>query len=160
MANEKAVILTKEGLLKYETELEFLKNEKRLEIAQKIKEARAFGDLSENAEYDAAKKEQAELEERINKIENMLKNTELLEEDEISTDTISIGSKVKIHDFEFNEDVEYQIVGSSEADPFGGKISNESPVGAGLLGHKKGDKIAVTMPDGNTLKFKVLAINK
>ena len=159
MANEKAVILTKEGLLKYETELEFLKNERRLEVAQKIKEARAFGDLSENAEYDAAKKEQAELEERIAKIETMLKNTELLEEDEISTDRISIGSKVKIHDIEFNEEVEYQIVGSSEADPFNYKISNESPIGAGLIGHKKGEKVSIETP-GGMVAFKILEIHR
>ena len=159
MANEKAVILTKEGLLKYETELEFLKNERRLEVAQKIKEARAFGDLSENAEYDAAKKEQAELEERIAKIETMLKNTELLEDEEISTDKISIGSKVKIHDIEFNEEVEYQIVGSSEADPFNHKISNESPIGAGLIGHKKGEKVSIETP-GGIVAVKILEIHR
>ena len=159
MANEKPVILTSEGLQKYETRLELLKNEKRLEVAEKIKEARAFGDLSENAEYDAAKKEQAELEEEIAKIENILKNTQLLEDDEISTDIINIGSKVKIHDFEFKEDVDYQIVGSSEADPFSYKISNESPIGAGLIGHKKGETISIETP-GGTQKFKILEIHK
>ena len=159
MANEKQVILTSEGLLKYENELEFLKNDRRLEVAEKIKEARAFGDLSENAEYDAAKKEQAELEEKIARIENMLKNATVVEEDEISTDTISIGSKVKIHDVEFKEDVEYQIVGSSESDPFTYKISNESPIGAGLIGHKKGDTVAIDTP-GGIVKFKVLEIHR
>jgi len=159
MAVEKPVILTNEGLRKYENELEFLKNDRRLEVAEKIKEARAFGDLSENAEYDAAKKEQAELEEKIAKIDNMLKNATVVEEDEIDTNTVSIGCKVKIHDFEFKEDVEYQIVGSSESDPFTYKISNESPIGAGLIGHKKGDTVSIETP-GGMLKFKVLEIHR
>ena len=156
---DKAVILTSAGLSKYETELEYLKSEKRLEIAEKIKEARAFGDLSENAEYDAAKKEQAEVEERIAKIDNILKNATVVEDEDISISTVNIGSKVRLKDMEYNEEVEYQIVGSSEADPFNFQISNESPIGAGLIGHKVKDLVKIETP-GGIIKFKVLEITK
>ncbi len=157
---EKATILTSEGLKKYENELVYLKDTKRIEVAEKIKEARSFGDLSENAEYDAAKKEQAELEERIAKIENMLKNVTVVEDDEISTDTVTIGSKVKVLDVEEKEELVLQIVGSNEADPFNDKISNESPVGAGLLGKKKGKTVTITTPTGFQMKYKILDISK
>ena len=157
---EKATILTSEGLKKYETELAYLKETKRIEVAEKIKEARSFGDLSENAEYDAAKKEQAELEERIAKIEHMLKNVTVVEDDEISTDTVTIGSKVTVYDVEEKEELVLQIVGSNEADPFHDKISNESPVGAGLLGKKKGKTVTITTPAGFTTKYKILDISK
>ncbi len=157
---EKATILTSEGLKKYENELAYLKDTKRIEVAEKIKEARSFGDLSENAEYDAAKKEQAELEERIAKIENMLKNVTVVEDDEISTDTVTIGSKVKVLDVEEKEELVLQIVGSNEADPFNDKISNESPVGAGLLGKKKGKTVTITTPTGYQMKYKILDISK
>ncbi len=157
---EKATILTSEGLKKYEAELIYLKDTKRIEVAEKIKEARSFGDLSENAEYDAAKKEQAELEERIAKIENMLKHVTVVEDDEISTDTVTIGSKVRVLDVEEKEELVLQIVGSNEADPFNDKISNESPVGAGLLGKKKGKTVTITTPTGYQMKYKILDISK
>lgn len=159
MPNEKSVILTSEGLEKYEAELERLKNEKRLEIAEKIKEARAFGDLSENAEYDAAKKEQAEIEERIAKIENMLKRATVVEKDSISTTTVNVGSTVTLLDIEDNSEVQYQIVGSNESDPFNYKISNESPIGSSLIGKKKGAIVDAETP-GGIIQFKILKISK
>ncbi|MBQ2752494.1 MAG: transcription elongation factor GreA [Firmicutes bacterium] len=156
---EKKVVLTVEGLKKMETELENLKTVRRKEVADKIKEARGQGDLSENAEYDAAKEEQAEIESRIVVLEKMLKNAEVIDEEEISNDIISIGSKVKIYDKEFEEELEYVIVGSAEANPMAGKISNESPVGRGLLGHKIGETIEVETPAG-MVEFEILEINK
>ena len=122
---EKKVILTYEGLKKMEEELENLKTVRRKEVAEKIKEARGQGDLSENAEYDAAKEEQAEIESRIVVLEKMLRNAEVIDDDEVNNDMISVGSIVKLYDFEFEEEVEYSIVGSAEADPMNGKISNE-----------------------------------
>ncbi|MBE6008549.1 MAG: transcription elongation factor GreA [Lachnospiraceae bacterium] len=156
---EKKVVLTVEGLKKMEAELENLKTVRRKEVADKIKEARGQGDLSENAEYDAAKEEQAEIESRIVVLEKMLKNAEVIDEEEISSDVISIGSKVKIYDKEFEEELEYVIVGSAEANPMAGKISNESPVGKGLLGHKVGETIEVETPAG-IAEFEILEINK
>ena len=156
---EKKVVLTVEGLKKMEAELENLKTVRRKEVADKIKEARGQGDLSENAEYDAAKEEQAEIESRIVVLEKMLKNAEVIDEEEISNDIISIGSKVKIYDKEFEEELEYVIVGSAEANPMAGKISNESPVGRGLLGHKIGETIEVETPAG-MVEFEILEINK
>ena len=133
---EKEVLLTPHGLKKLETELEQLKIVKRKEIAERIKLAIAFGDISENSEYDEAKNEQAQLEERIAKLETMLRKAKIIDEDEISVDTVNIGAKVKIRDLEFDEIVEYTIVGSAEADPYELRISNESPVGKNLLGKK------------------------
>ena len=115
-----------------ENELENLKTVRRKEVAEKIKEARGQGDLSENAEYDAAKEEQAEIESRIVVLEKMLRNAEVIDDDEVNNDIVSVGSTVKLYDFEFEEEVEYSIVGSAEADPMNGKISNESPVGFGI----------------------------
>ena len=129
----KPIILTPEGYKKLEEELETLKVEGRKEIAEKIKEARSYGDLSENAEYDAAKDAQAAMEQRITQIENMLKNAQIISESDVSTDTITLGSKVKIYDIEFEEEAEYTIVGSTEANPDDGKISDESPIGTALL---------------------------
>ncbi len=157
--SEKKVVLTYEGLKRMEEELENLKTVRRKEVADKIKEARGQGDLSENAEYDAAKEEQAEIESRIVVLEKMLRNAEVIDEEEVSSDVISIGSKVKIYDVEFEEELEYVIVGSAEADPLTGKISNESPVGRGLLGHKIGETIEVETPAG-VVEFKILDINK
>lgn len=157
--SEKKVVLTYEGLKKMEEELEILKTVRRKEVADKIKEARGQGDLSENAEYDAAKEEQAEIESRIVVLEKMLRNAEVIDEEEVSNDVISIGSKVKIYDVEFEEELEYVIVGSAEADPMTGKISNESPVGRSLLGHKAGETIEVDTPAG-MVEFKILEINK
>ncbi|ERK28230.1 transcription elongation factor GreA [Clostridium intestinale] len=159
MSEQKKVILTYEGVKKLEEELEFLKTVKRKEITEKIKVALGYGDLSENSEYDEAKNEQAFTEGRILQLENMLKNAVVVDESEISTDRVSIGSKVKIKDYEFDEEVEYVIVGSAEADPINYKISNESPVGAGLLGKKVGDVVEIIVPEGVN-KFEVLGIRR
>ena len=136
-------ILTSEGLKKLEDELDELIVVKRKEVAQKIKEAREQGDLSENAEYDAAKDEQRDIEARIEEIEKILKNVEIVDEDEVNTDSINIGCQVKILDIEFDEELTYKIVGSTEANSLKGKISNESPVGKALIGKKVGDMVRV-----------------
>lgn len=152
-------ILTYEGLKQYEDELEELKVIKRKEVAQKIKEAREQGDLSENAEYDAAKDEQRDIEARIEELEKLLKNAEVVDEDEVDLDKISIGCKVRILDVEFDEELEYKIVGSTEANSLKGKISNESPVGHALMGHMVGDVVDVETQVG-TIQYKVLEIQK
>ena len=159
MAKQQAIMLTNEGLQNYEKELEHLKTFERKEIAEKIKVARSFGDLSENSEYDEAKNEQAMIEARIAEIEAILKNAQIIDESELTNEHIHIGSKVKVHDFDFDEDIEYQIIGSGEADPFNGKLSDESPVGSALIGHKVGDVVEVNTPDG-TVKFEILEISK
>ena len=156
---EQKVVLTYEGLQKMEAELNDLKISKRKEVAQKIKEARAQGDLSENAEYDAAKDQQGEIESRIAELEKMLRNAEVIDEEEGAKDTISLGTTVTVLDVEFDEEMEYTIVGSAEADPMNGRISNESPVGMALLGHKKDDIIMIETPDGE-VEFKVLRFTK
>lgn len=160
MVSQKQVILTGEGLKKLEDELENLKTVRRKEVSEKIKQALAFGDLSENSEYDEAKNEQAQVELRIIQVENMLKNVKIIDESEIDTDIVSIGSKVLVHDVEFDEDVEYTIVGSTEADPVKSKISDESPVGKALLGAKVGETVSATVPSGAVLEFKILEISK
>lgn len=151
--------LTYEGLKKYEDELHNLKVNRRQEVAEKLKEARAQGDLSENAEYDAAKDEQRDIEARIEEIEAILKNVEVVDETEVDVNTISFGCKVKIFDVEFGEELEYKIVGSSEADSLKGKISNESPVGKALLGHKVGDVVDVESQVG-VIKYRVDEIQR
>ena len=151
-------ILTYEGLRNLETELQDLKVVKRKEVSQKIKEAREQGDLSENAEYDAAKDEQRDIEARIEEIEKILKNAEVVE-DEVDLDKISVGCQVKIYDCEFDEELNYKIVGSTEASSLKGKISNESPVGKALIGAKVGDTIEVETQAG-TMKYKVLEIQR
>src|SRR5690606_4936449 len=156
---EKDVFLTLEGLKKLEEELDRLKTVRRREVAERIKQALAFGDISENSEYDEAKNEQAQLEERIAKLEAMLRNAKLIDDDENRTDIVTMGSKVVVKDLEFDEEMEYTIVGSAEADPFNGKISNESPVGSALLGKKKGDIVEVQVPDG-IIKYKIISITK
>lgn len=157
----KPIILTPEGYKKLEEELETLKVQGRKEIAEKIKEARSYGDLSENAEYDAAKDAQASMEQRITTIENMLKNAQIVSEEDVTTDSISIGSRVKIYDIEFEEEDEYTIVGSTEANPDEGKISDESPIGSALLGKKVDDIVDVELPDnGGVIQFKILEINR
>ena len=156
---EKKNILTYEGLKRYEEELHELKVVRRHEVAQKIKEAREQGDLSENAEYDAAKDEQRDIEARIEELEKILKNVEVVVEEEVDLNTINVGCKVLLHDEEFNEDIEYKIVGSSEADSLSGKISNESPVGRALIGAKIGDTVEVVTPAGAS-HFKVLEIQR
>ena len=156
---EKKNILTYEGLRKYEDELQDLKVVKRKEVAQKIKEAREQGDLSENAEYDAAKDEQRDIEARIEELEKILKNAEVVVEEEVDLNRISIGCKVTILDVEYNEELEYKIVGSTEANSLKGKISNESPVGKALMGAKKGQTVQVETQAG-VLKYKVLGIER
>ena len=152
-------ILTYEGLKKYEEELQDLKVVKRREVAQKIKEAREQGDLSENAEYDAAKDEQRDIEARIEELEKILKNAEVVDEDEVDLERINIGCMVKILDIEYDEELEYKIVGSTEANSLKGKISNESPVGKALIGAKVGDTINVETPSG-VFQYKVLEIQR
>ena len=156
---EKKNILTYQGLRKYEDELHDLKVVKRQEVAQKIKEAREQGDLSENAEYDAAKDEQRDIEARIEQIEKILKNAEVVVEEEADLDKVSIGCSVKILDCEFDEELEYKIVGSTEANSLKGKISNESPVGKALLGKQVGDTVTVETPAGE-FSYKVLSIHR
>jgi len=156
---EKKTMLTYEGLKKLEEELQELKVVKRKEIAQKIKEARGQGDLSENAEYDSAKEEQAEAEARIAILEKMLRNAEVIDEEDIDTNTINLGCRVKLFDEEFDENVEYVLVGSTEADPLSGRISNESPLGQALLGRAQGERIEVSAPDGS-MYYKILEINR
>lgn len=156
---EKQEILTQEGYNKIEEEVEFLKTVKRKEVAERIKVAISFGDLSENAEYDEAKNEQAQVEERIMKLENMLRKAVIIDESKIDSNIVTIGSIVKVNDMEFEEEVEYTIVGSAEADPYEGKISNESPVGKALLGRAKGEVVDVQVPDG-IAKFEILEIRR
>ncbi|NLJ98401.1 MAG: transcription elongation factor GreA [Tissierellia bacterium] len=156
---EREVFLTFEGLRKLETELDELKTVKRKEVAEKIKQALAFGDISENSEYDQAKNEQAQLEQRIAKLEMILRNAKLIDEEDITTDVVSIGSKVIVKDLEYDEEMEYIIVGSAEADPYEGKISNESPVGRALLGKGKEQVVEVHVPDG-LIKYQILSITR
>lgn len=155
----KQITVSTEGLKKLEEELEYLKTEKRKEVAENIKKARAFGDLSENSEYDEAKNEQAEVEKRIAEIEAMLRNVKVIEEHEIKTDTVTIGSKIKVYDYDFDEEVEYVICGSTEADPLKFRISDESPIGKTVIGHKEGDDVIVEAPGGD-IKLKILSIAK
>lgn len=157
MAETKKNIMTFAGLRALEDELFDLKVYKRKEVAQKIKEAREQGDLSENAEYDAAKDEQRDIEARIEELEKLLKNVEVVGQDEVDADTVGIGSRVKLYDVEMDEEVEYTIVGSTEADALNGKISNESPVGAALIGSKVSETIVVETISGD-LEFKILEI--
>lgn len=156
---EKEVILTQEGYDKIEKELEFLRTEKRTEIAERIKVALGFGDLSENSEYDEAKNAQAENEGKIAELENKIRHAKIIDEAEIDTKTVQIGNTVKLYDVEFEEEVEYTIVGSTEVNLAENKISNESPVGAALLGKKKNDMVEVKTP-GGIAKYKVLSITK
>jgi transcription elongation factor GreA len=155
----KQVVLTEQGLKKLEEELEQLKTEKRKEIAEKIKVALSFGDLSENSEYDEAKNEQAMVESRIAYIEAILQNVKLIDDDELNTEAVSLGCKVKVHDIEYDEDILYHIVGSTEADPDQDLISDESPVGRAMLDHKVGDEVEVEAP-GGSIKYKILEITK
>ena len=155
---EKKNILTYAGLKQYEDELQNLKVFKRKEVAQKIKEAREQGDLSENAEYDAAKDEQRDIEAQIVELENILKNAEIIQDNDKSKDKIKMESVVKLHDVEYDEDIEYTIVGSSEADSLNNKISNESPLGAALIGKKVGDTVKIEAPVGE-IEYKIISVN-
>ena len=156
---KKKKLLTYAGLRALEQELEDLKVVKRKEVAQKIKEAREQGDLSENAEYDAAKDEQRDIEARIEELENILKNVEVVDEDEVDLDKINVGCAVKVYDITFDEEVDFKIVGSTEANSLEGKISNESPVGMALIGKKVGDMVDVETQAG-LMQFKVLEISR
>ena len=158
-AEVKKNVMTYEGLRALEDELEDLKVNRRKDVAQKIKEAREQGDLSENAEYDAAKEEQREIEARIEQIDALLKNAEVADDENAKADVVTVGSTVKLFDEEFGEEVEYKIVGSSEANILQNKISNESPVGKELIGKKKNQKITVETANG-VLKFKILKVTK
>ena len=156
---DKKNIMTYAGLKKLQDELQDLKVNQRREIAQKIKEAREQGDLSENAEYDAAKDEQRDIEARIEQIEQILKNAEVVDEDEVDLDVVNIGCLVRVPDIEYNEEEEYKLVGSSEASSLQNKISNESPFGKALIGAKVGDVVEVEAPAG-VVKYKVLSIHR
>ena len=156
---EKEVLLTKEGYEKLEQELDQLKTTKRAEIAERIKVALGFGDLSENSEYDEAKNAQAANEIKIIELENKLRYARIIDESEINTKTVQVGNKVKVLDIEFDEELEYTIVGSTEVDLSQNKISNESPIGAALIGAKKGQEVEVQVPAG-VMKYKIISISK
>ncbi len=159
MADINEIVLTQEGLDKIKSELDTLKNVTRKEVSEKIKEARSFGDLSENAEYDEAKNEQAEVEARINELENMLKHARVLGEDEMNSGLVNPGSKVKVYDTDFDEEIVYTIVGTAEADPENGKVSYESPIGAALLHHAEGEIVKAVTPAGE-IEMKILEISR
>lgn len=159
MSESKKFLMTYEGVKKLEDELEFLKTVKRKEITEKIKVALGYGDLSENSEYDEAKNDQAFTEGKIIQLENMLRNAQVVDEEDLPKDVVAVGTIVKVKDYDFDEEVEYFIVGSAEADPMEFKISNESPVGAALIGKKVGDEVDVVVP-GGTNKFKILSIGR
>jgi transcription elongation factor GreA len=154
----KEVILTPEGYKKLKQEIEHLSTERRREVAERIRIARQFGDIAENAEYDDAKNDQMLLEHRIARLEEQLRNARVIEKKEISTDVVSVGSTVRLRDVDAKQTVEYYIVGSAEANPSENKLSNESPVGRAIMGHKKGETVEVTTPRGARLKYKILEI--
>ena len=156
--DNKQVKLTEDGLKQLEEELEYLKTKKRKEVSEKIKVALGFGDLSENSEYDEAKNEQAQVEARIVSVENMLKNAIVIDESERDTSKVELGSTVTIHDIEFDEDITYKIVGSTEADPDEGRLSDESPLGKSLMGKAEGEMIDVDAPAG-VIQYKILKIS-
>ena len=159
MADEKGTILTESGLKKLEEQLDYLISVRRNEISEQIAVARGFGDLSENAEYDEAKKEQAKVEAEITHIQATIRTATVVADDEITTDRVSIGTVVKVKDLDDGETYEYAIVGANEADPYEDKISNESPIGAGLLGAKRNQTVSITVPAG-MIRYKVLSIKK
>lgn len=159
MEEKKEILLTQEGYDNLEKEIEFLKTEKRTEIAERIKVALGFGDLSENSEYDEAKSAQAANENKIAELENKIRYAKIIDESEIDTKTVQIGNIVTLHDVEFDEEIEYTIVGSTEVDLALNRISNESPMGSALLGAKKGEVVEVEAPAG-IMKYKILAIKK
>ena len=154
---EKDIFFTPEGLEKIENEIEYLKTVRRKEVSERIKVALGYGDLSENSEYDEAKNEQAQVEERIAKLEMMVRNAKIIDEKDLNTDVVNVGSSVKVRELETMEEDEYTIVGSAEADPLEGKISNESPVGSKLLGNRVGDVVEVEVPDG-IIKYEICGI--
>ena len=157
--DEKEILLTQEGFDNLEHELETLRTERRAEIAERIKVALGFGDLSENSEYDEAKNAQAENETKIAELENKIRHARIIDESEIDTKTVQVGNKVKLLDLEYNDELEYTIVGSTEVDLSQNKISNESPIGSALLGAKKNQEIEVNVPAG-VVKYKIISITK
>ncbi len=159
MAEEKGTILTESGLKQLEEKLDYLISVRRNEVSEQIAVARGFGDLSENAEYDEAKKEQAKVEEEITRLQNTIRTATVVADDEITTEKVSIGTAVKVKDMDSGETFEYAIVGANEAEPMEDKISNESPVGAGLLGAKRNQVVTITIPAG-ILRYKVVSIRK
>lgn len=159
MSEEKGTVLTESGLKKLQEQLDYLISVRRNEISEQIAIARGFGDLSENAEYDEAKKEQAKVEEEINRLQATIRTATVVADDEITTERVSIGTIVRVKDLDENETYEYAIVGANEADPASDKISNESPVGAGLLGAKRNQTVSISIPAG-VIRFKVLSIKK
>jgi transcription elongation factor GreA len=154
----KEVILTPEGYKKLKAEIEHLSTEKRREVAERIRVARQFGDIAENAEYDDAKNDQMLLEHRIARLEEQLRNSRVIEKKEITTDVVSVGARVRLRDVDAKQTVEYHIVGSAEANPAEQKLSNESPVGKAIIGRKKGETVEVTTPRGSVVKFKIMEI--
>ena len=159
MAEEKTTILTESGLKKLEEQLDYLISVRRNEVSEQIATARGFGDLSENAEYDEAKKEQAKVEAEITRLQNTIRTATVVADDEITTEKVSIGTIVKVKDMDEGDTVEYAIVGANEADPFENRISVDSPVGQGLLGAKKNHTVSIVVPNG-TIRYKVLSIRK
>ena len=157
--SEREIVLTEEGYNKLEKELAYLKGPRKMEVAERIKVAREFGDISENSEYDEAKNEQALLESKILEIENTLRHAKVVDEDEVSIKKVGVGVVVKLYDYEFDEEIQYTLVGVAEADISLNKISNESPVGKAIIGKKKGEDVEVETPDG-VVKYKVLDIKR
>lgn len=157
MAEEKSFFMTEEGLQKLKDELEYLKTERRKEVVERIKIARGFGDLSENSEYDAAKDEQAWVESRVATVENMIRNAEIIESDTENNDTVQMGKSVTFTEMPEGDEETYKIVGSAEADPFEGKISNDSPMAKSLLGRKVGEKVNVQTPGGD-IQVKIITV--
>lgn len=153
------VMLTEEGYNKLENELEYLENEKRREVAKRIKVAREFGDISENSEYDDAKNEQAFVEGRIKEIKNMLNNAEVVRDEDVTDEEVNLGTTVMLHDLDSDEKISYTLVGSAEADPLNYKISNESPIGKAILGHTIGDEVTVETPAGE-VDYEIMSIKK
>ena len=153
------LLLTKEGYDKIVAEHEELVSVRRAEVAERLKEAISYGDISENAVYDSAKNEQAELEERIHKLETMIRKAKIVQEEDVKGDVVSVGLKVTVKDLDSGEEETFSIVGATESDPFNGKISTDSSVGKTLIGHKKGDKVAVEIPDG-IINYEILSIDK
>jgi len=154
---DREIILTEEGYAKLKEEIEYLQTAKRREVAERIKEAREFGDISENSEYDDAKNEQAQIEHRIQTLEQKLRNARVVDTEHVSTETVSIGSWVTVKDLKSKSTMEYSIVGSAEADPRNHRLSNESPVGKALLGRKKGEKVTIPAPRG-ALQYQIMKI--
>ena len=155
----KQIIVTDEGLKKLNEELDYLKNVRRKEVVEGLRVALSFGDITENSEYDEAKNEQAKVEAQILEIEETLKNIKIINDDDITTDAVSVGSLVRVFDETYNEETEYSIVGPTEADPINGKISDQSPIGAALIGAKKGESVSVGTP-GGVVTLRIIGINK